>query len=153
MCALLTYTLTHSYVQVALPWMQLGFVGLLEVDQVLQLWDRIFGYMDITLCAVLSVAIFVFRAVPLFQCNSASEALIVLNEGLGLKVVPLLQMYLCSEGTMLSYSSNSTNTNTNAVLNTNNTNTINNINNNSNGNSSINNIISATSDTLPNEEI
>ena len=28
-------------VQVALPWMQLGFVGLLEMDQILILWDRV----------------------------------------------------------------------------------------------------------------
>ena len=67
---------TRVCVQVALPWMQLGFVGLLEVDQVLQLWDRVFGYMDATLLALLAAAIFVFRAVPLFQCNSAGEALV-----------------------------------------------------------------------------
>jgi len=82
---------------VALPWIQLGFVGLLEVDQVLCLWDRMFGYMDATLLAVFAVAVFLFRAVPLFQCTSQAEAQLVLAEGLTLKVVPLLQMYLFSD--------------------------------------------------------
>jgi hypothetical protein len=29
--------------QIAMPWMQLGFVNLLEMDQVLMLWDRLIG--------------------------------------------------------------------------------------------------------------
>jgi hypothetical protein len=82
---------------VALPWIQLGFVGLLEVDQVLFLWDRVFGYMDATVLAVFAVSVFLFRAVPLFQCTSQAEAQLVLAEGLSLKVVPLLQMYLFSD--------------------------------------------------------
>lgn len=31
--------------QVAAPWIQLGFVGLLEIEQVLVLWDRIIGIL------------------------------------------------------------------------------------------------------------
>lgn len=82
---------------IALPWMQLGFVGLLEVDQVLILWDRVLGFMDVTIFAVFAVAVFLFRAVPLFQCTTAAEAQIVLNEGMTLKVMPLLQMYLFAD--------------------------------------------------------
>ena len=29
---------------VALPWIQFGFVGLLDVGEVLNLWDRVLGY-------------------------------------------------------------------------------------------------------------
>ena len=69
----------------------------MEVDQVLILWDRVLGYMDVTILAVFAVSVFLFRAVPLFQCTTQAEAQLVLNEGMTLRVVPLLQMYLFSE--------------------------------------------------------
>ena len=31
------------FIQVAMPWLQLGFVGFLEIDQILLLWDRLIG--------------------------------------------------------------------------------------------------------------
>ena len=33
--------------QVAFPWLQLAFVGILEVDQILVLWDRVIGKLHI----------------------------------------------------------------------------------------------------------
>ncbi|KAH8069450.1 hypothetical protein JL721_5752 [Aureococcus anophagefferens] len=47
---------------VALPWIQFGFVGLLDVDQVLLLWDRILGFEDLSLLPILAAAIFVYRS-------------------------------------------------------------------------------------------
>ncbi len=47
--------------------MQLGFVGLLEMDQLLHLWERIIGYMDPTLLAVTAVAIFIHRSEMLLR--------------------------------------------------------------------------------------
>jgi hypothetical protein len=44
-------------------WIQLGFMGLLDVEQVLCLWDRIVGYMDLMfLLPVAALAIFLNRA-------------------------------------------------------------------------------------------
>lgn len=72
-------------IQVAMPWMQLGFVGLLEVEEVLLLWDRVFGkrrviifvpcssntneigFMDVSILSVMAAAIFLYRTVPLLQ--------------------------------------------------------------------------------------
>jgi hypothetical protein len=34
------------YLQIALPWLQLGFVGYLEVSEILILWDRVFGELQ-----------------------------------------------------------------------------------------------------------
>mmetsp|Transcript_403 Transcript_403/g.755 ORF Transcript_403/g.755 Transcript_403/m.755 type:complete len:566 (+) Transcript_403:85-1782(+) len=82
---------------VALPWLQLGFVGYLEVDQILMLWDRILGYMDTTLLAVLAAAIFVYRSETLMKCDDAAEVNAVLMEGSHLKVLPLLQFFLFSD--------------------------------------------------------
>lgn len=78
--------------QIALPWLQLGFVGTLEVDQILLLWDRVIGYMDTTVLAALAVAIFVFRAEPLLQCTTATEATSLLHEDSRLNVAVLLQL-------------------------------------------------------------
>lgn len=84
-------------VKVALPWMQLGFVNLLEIDQVLHLWDRLYGYMDAVILAVLAAAIFVSRTGSLLMCTNSSDAIKLLSEGSRLRVVPLLQMMLYSE--------------------------------------------------------
>jgi len=83
--------------QVALPWMQLGFVGLLEMDQILFLWDRLVGYQDPLLLAVLAVAVFIVRAEALLTCGTSADALMMLMEGSRLRVVPLLQMIIFTD--------------------------------------------------------
>ncbi len=82
---------------IALPWIQLGFVGILEVDQILILWDRLFGYMDTSLLAVLAAAIFIFRSPALMLCTNVTEVNQVMSDGLKLRVLPLLQLFLFSE--------------------------------------------------------
>lgn len=49
--------------------MQLGFVGLLEMEQLLHLWERIIGYMDTTMLAVAAVAIFIHRSEMLLRVS------------------------------------------------------------------------------------
>jgi hypothetical protein len=45
-----------SMPQIAMPWLQLGFVGLLEVDQTLILWDRVIGmYVCVYVCMYVCV--------------------------------------------------------------------------------------------------
>jgi len=80
--------------QIALPWLQLGFVGYLEVSEILILWDRVFGFMDTSILAGMAVAIFIYRAQALFDCTRAADVHRVLQEGNNLRVVPLLQLYL-----------------------------------------------------------
>lgn len=83
--------------KIAYPWIQLGFVQLLEIDQILILWDRMIGYMDPTILAVAAVAIFIHRSEALFRSRSELEANSVLSEGSRLKVIPLIQMVLLRE--------------------------------------------------------
>ncbi len=59
--------------RVAFPWMQLAFVGLLEIDQLLHLWERVIGYMDPSLLAVAAVCIFLYRADMLLRVSIASS--------------------------------------------------------------------------------
>ena len=79
--------------QIAFTWIQSGFVGILEPDQLLVLWDRIFGYMDLSLLAVLAVAIFVYRSESLLMCSNASFVEKIMSEHSRIKVIPILQMF------------------------------------------------------------
>lgn len=82
--------------QIAFQWIQLGYVGFLEVDQLLLLWDRILGYNDTSLLAVFAAAVFVFRAESLLSCNSPEFAERMLREFSRVKVIPLLQIFFMS---------------------------------------------------------
>ena len=78
-------------------WIQCGFVTYLEVDQVLLLWDRIIGFDDPMILAVLAAAIYCFRGPVLLRCGDAAEAKEVMADGSMLQVVPLLQTFLFAE--------------------------------------------------------
>jgi len=80
--------------KVAFSWIQLGFVGLFEMDQLLHLWDRLIGYMDPSILAVAAAAVFVHRAEALMRCATESDASLVLVEGSRLRIIPLIQMFL-----------------------------------------------------------
>jgi hypothetical protein len=49
--------------------MQLGFVGFLDVEQVLILWDRLLGFMDITLLACMAAAVFIYRSQSIMEVS------------------------------------------------------------------------------------
>ena len=83
---------------IAMPWLQFGFVGLLEMDQILHLWDRLIGYQDPYILALLAVAVFVVRSEAVLAVSSANEACSILMEGSRLRVVPLLQMMVFKGG-------------------------------------------------------
>jgi len=82
---------------IAMPWLQFGFVGLFEIDQVLHLWDRVIGYEDTCVLAVVAVAVFIARAETVMATTVPSEAVHILMEGSRLKVVSLLQMILFAD--------------------------------------------------------
>lgn len=84
--------------KIAFPWLQLGFVGLLEIEQILLLWDRVIGFMDLTVLAVAAASIFVYRSEPLFKCTSEAEVNAVVSEASRLRIIPLMQMLLFKEG-------------------------------------------------------
>lgn len=54
---------------VAFPWMHQAFVYVLEIDQLLLLWDRLFGFQDTYILAVLAAAIFCSKGSYLFQVS------------------------------------------------------------------------------------
>lgn len=58
--------------QMAFSWCYTGFVHLLSPAQVLILWDRLLGYMDLTLLPLFAVAVFLFRAEALLQVSPST---------------------------------------------------------------------------------
>lgn len=82
---------------IAMPWLQFGFVGLLEVDQILHLWDRVIGYDDTCLLALVAVGVFLIRAENILATQAPAEVCSILMEGTRLRVVPILQMMLFSD--------------------------------------------------------
>ena len=56
--------------KVVLPWIQFGFMGFLNVDQVLVFWDRLVAFdCDLILLAITSAALFVFKADYLLEVS------------------------------------------------------------------------------------
>jgi hypothetical protein len=56
--------------QIGFSWCYSGFVSLLPPTQVLMLWDRLLGYMDLTLLPILAVSIFMFRSETLLSVSA-----------------------------------------------------------------------------------
>lgn len=79
---------------IAIPWIQFAFVTLLDVEQVLLLWDRIHGYGTLNLLPILAAAIFVFRSEQLLQATCKRDVEDVFHDCSLLKAIPLLQVFL-----------------------------------------------------------
>ena len=58
------------------------------------LWDRIIGFDSLELLPVLAAAIFVYRAKWLLQASELAHVQRLLADATGLRVVPLLQLFL-----------------------------------------------------------
>ncbi|KAJ8566273.1 hypothetical protein ON010_g6852 [Phytophthora cinnamomi] len=79
---------------IAFPWIQSAFSGILDIDQVLLLWDRVIGYDSLELVAIFAAALFHFRASELESISSREEADELFAELIDIPVVTLLQEYL-----------------------------------------------------------
>ena len=82
----------------AFSWIQLGFVGYLQCDQLLLLWDRILaqGKDGLMLLPVLAASIFVYRSHNLMKTRDVQDVKDILGDPSQLLVVPLLQHFLFS---------------------------------------------------------
>ena len=82
--------------QIAFSWIQLAFVGYLQVDQVLQLWDRMLGFgpeNGLMLLPILAASIFVFRSKTLMAASDIQDVKDILGDPSRLKVAVLLQHF------------------------------------------------------------
>ena len=75
--AYLYFHLHHSMelppAKLAYRWIIYAFVGILEPDQVLLLWDRMVGYDSTLILSVLAAALFVYRREALLQSRTEKD--------------------------------------------------------------------------------
>jgi hypothetical protein len=83
-----------SPLEIAFPWIQSAFSGVLEIQQVLLLWDRVVGFDSPEIIAYLAAALFHFRASELLHATTREAVDELFAELLEVQVVPLLQSYL-----------------------------------------------------------
>lgn len=82
--------------ELAFDWLVFAFVGYLEVDQVLLLWDRVIGYDSLDVLALAAAALLRFRRDALMAAASEHEVADVLEDVSNVKIVPLMQELLVS---------------------------------------------------------
>ena len=82
---------------VAVHWIASAFGSFLPAEQTLVLWDRIIGFDSLELLPILAAAVFVYRAKWLLQASEQSHVQRLLSDATGLRVVPLLQLFLAGE--------------------------------------------------------
>ncbi|KAJ3099869.1 hypothetical protein HDU97_002698 [Phlyctochytrium planicorne] len=93
------YDLNVDPTQIAFRWMLYGFLGVMEIEQVLLLWDRILAYDRLQLLPAAAAAIFIFRRDMLMAARNDKEVEVVFSDLQAIKVMPLLQHYLFVSGT------------------------------------------------------
>jgi hypothetical protein len=74
--AFLVLELKLNPLEIAFKWILYAFVGVLESDQVLQLWDRIVGFNSLELLPLTAAALFSFRKESLMRCQNRDEAMV-----------------------------------------------------------------------------
>lgn len=73
-------------------------MGVLEVDQLYLIYDRILGYESLEILAIMSAAIFSFRANLIINCASFEEYDELFIDLSQIKITPILQHFLFAAG-------------------------------------------------------
>ncbi|KAJ3068735.1 hypothetical protein HDU98_008133 [Podochytrium sp. JEL0797] len=89
----MTHELACPPITYAFRWLMFGFVGVLDVEQVLVLWDRVMGFDRMEIMSAVAAAIFVFRKERLMAAKSEKDVERALSDLTMIKIIPLLQHY------------------------------------------------------------
>ncbi|KAI9101131.1 hypothetical protein DFS34DRAFT_648017 [Phlyctochytrium arcticum] len=92
----LTHHLNLPPISFAARWIMYAFVGVLDVEQVLLLWDRIlgFGTQGLELLAVAAAAIFMFKADMLLKARHPRDVEYAFSDFGAIRIIPLLQHFI-----------------------------------------------------------
>eukprot|EP00892_Ulva_mutabilis_P004903 jgi/Ulvmu1/2785/UM140_0015.1 len=82
----------------AIEWMACGFVGVLDVEEVLLLWDRVIGFDSLLVLPAAAAALFAWRGCMLRECTCAGEATAALQHLSQVQIIPILQGLLFLTG-------------------------------------------------------
>ncbi|KAJ3217959.1 hypothetical protein HDU67_006987 [Dinochytrium kinnereticum] len=83
--------------KIAFRWMLYGFIGILDIEQVLLLWDRIIGYDKLQILPAVAASIFIFRREALMSAKTERDVETAFADLQAIRVIPLLQhfIFLC----------------------------------------------------------
>jgi hypothetical protein len=73
----ISYNLGLNPLDIAFKWILYAFVGILEVDQVLLLWDRIVGFDNLSLLAITAAALMLFRRDMLLAATDSNQVQVI----------------------------------------------------------------------------
>jgi len=88
------YIIGKSPLEIAFPWIVYSFVGMLDIEQILLLWDRIIGFDSLELIPITATCIFLYKKETLLQISSVNELKNVFADNNSIKIIPLIQHYL-----------------------------------------------------------
>eukprot|EP00760_Papus_ankaliazontas_P017052 PhM_4_TR17012/c0_g1_i1/m.96667 len=90
-------TLGVSPIAVATAWLHTAFVGFLEVEQVLYLWDCIVAFDSVVVMPIAAAAIFVWRREEVLQCTTETQLQSVFSDFSKIEIISLIQLVLFLE--------------------------------------------------------
>ncbi|KAJ3000747.1 hypothetical protein HDV02_003549 [Globomyces sp. JEL0801] len=90
----LSHTIEIQPLEIAFKWILYAFVGILDCEQVLLMWDRIIGYDCLGLLAVTAAALLTYRSDLLFMCKTPNQVMKCFDDCGMIKWVPLVQKFL-----------------------------------------------------------
>jgi len=75
-----------------------AFVGVIDVDQVFLLWDRIIGFETLEILPIFAAGIFVFRSNLILSCTNQEEYDELFADLSQVRVMPIIQHFLFAAG-------------------------------------------------------
>ncbi|KAG4085115.1 hypothetical protein H8356DRAFT_1317682 [Neocallimastix lanati (nom. inval.)] len=88
------YIIGKSPLEIAFPWIVYSFIGMLDIEQILLLWDRIIGFDSLELIPIAAVCIFLYKKEALLNISNVNEIKNVFADNNSIKIIPLIQYYL-----------------------------------------------------------
>lgn len=72
----LSYELDLNPLDIAFKWILYAFVGVLEIDQLLLMWDRVIAYNSLEIIPLTAAALLVYRKQQLLKCSNNEDAMV-----------------------------------------------------------------------------
>jgi hypothetical protein len=73
----ITTELDINPIEIVFKWILYAFVGILEVDQVLLMWDRIIAYDSLDVLSLTAAALISFRRDIILQCSTTDQVFVI----------------------------------------------------------------------------
>ncbi|ORX80627.1 hypothetical protein BCR32DRAFT_268775 [Anaeromyces robustus] len=88
------YIIGKAPLEIAFPWIIYSFIGMLDIEQIFLLWDRILGFDSLELIPLAAVCIFLYKKETLLQISNVNELKNAFADNHSIKIIPLIQYYL-----------------------------------------------------------